>query len=189
MTMTTTISRSLGQQFATVAAAMLIAGCGDQAPLAPDAQATILARSVGAPSAVNDDPIVTIKRVTARYHDLDAALADGFVFLHGCETRPEEGPAGALYVNFDRLLDGVIDPSLPDALLYEPGTNAPPKLLGVELAIPYPMWPGTQAPRFMRAEFQREDEFGVFGLHIWAWTKNPEGMFAEANPDIDCGEQ
>jgi hypothetical protein len=180
--MPTTNTQSLRQPLATIAAAILLAACSDAAPLAPDAQATL--RSAG-----QSDPIVTIRRATARYHDLDAAIADGFIFLHGCETRPDEGPAGILYVHMGRLLDGVIDPASPDALLYGPRTNGPPKLLGVELAIPYPMWTGTEPPRFMGAEFQSEDEFGVFGLHVWAWTNNPEGMFAEANPDIACDEE
>ena len=178
--------RSLGRPLAIIAAMLLLGACADQAPLAPEAS-VIPARSVV--PVGNDDPIGAIKRATARYHDLDAAIADGYVFLHGCEVRPEEGPAGILYVHFGRLLDGVIDPTAPDALLYAPRTNAPPKLLGVELAIPYPMWTGSQPPQFMGATFQREDEFGVFGLHVWAWTKNPEGMFAESNPNIGCDEQ
>ena len=186
--MSTTTSKSLAQRLAVLAVSLVFAGCANEAPSAPEAQRSLSARTAIA-SLGGDDPIGMIKRATARYHDLDAAIADDFVFLHGCETRPEEGPAGVLYVNFARLLDGVIDPSSPDALLYEPRPNGPPKLLGVELAIPYPMWTGAQPPRFMGAEFQREDEFGVYGLHVWAWTKNPEGMFAEANPNIACGEE
>ena len=181
-----TTSQSLGRPLAIIAASILLGACADDAPLAPRGADQIATRSV---AAGNDDPIGAIKRATARYHDLDAAIADGYVFLHGCETRPEEGPAGILYVHFGRLLDGVIDPSSPDALLYAPRTNAPPKLLGVELAVPYPMWTAPQPPRFMGATFQREDEFGVYGLHVWAWTKNSEGMFAESNPDIACDEQ
>lgn len=181
--MNTTFTQSLTRRIALITAALFLVGCAGEAPLAPATETAISARAVG-----NVDPIETIRRVTARYHDLDAAVADGFVFLHGCETRPEEGPAGVLYVHFDRLLDGVIDPSKPDALLYEPRRNGPPKLLGVELAIPYPMWTSAEPPHFMGAQFQTEDEFGVYGLHVWAWTQNPEGMFAEANPNIRCGE-
>ena len=186
--MRTTTSQSISQRLAVLATSILVVGCVNDVPVAPDVQPTLSARVASTTQVGNTDPIGMIKRATARYHDLDAALADGFVFLHGCETRPDEGPAGVLYVNFARLLDGVIDPSSPDALLYEPRTNAPPKLLGVELAIPYPMWTDGQPPRFMGAEFQREDEFGVYGLHVWAWTRNPEGMFAEANPNIACEE-
>ena len=140
--MTPTIPNSLTRPIALIATTILLGACADKSPVAPDAQAVMSARFAAVQSAGSADPIATIRRATARYHDLDAALADGFVFLHGCETRPDEGPAGELYVHFDRLLDGVIDPASPDALLYEPRANGKPKLLGVELAIPYPMWTG-----------------------------------------------
>lgn len=114
-------------------------------------------------------------------------MADDFVLLHPCESRPGEGPVGIVYVNFARLLDGVIDPALPDALIYEPGDNGQVKLVGVEFAIPYGMAP--QPPTFMGAQFQPEDEFGVYALHAWVWRENPEGMFAESNPRVSCGEE
>src|SRR5687768_6941752 len=187
--MTPTIPHSLTRPLTLIATTILLGACADDSPVAPDAQAAISARFAALQSADNADPIATIRRATARYHDIDAALADGFVFLHGCETRPDEGPAGELYVHFDRLLDGVIDPASPDALLYEPRENAPPRLIGVEFAVPYALWSGPQPPRFMGAEFQREDEFAVYGLHVWAWSNNPEGMFAEGNPTVSCGEE
>ena len=186
--MTRTFSQSLTHPLAVVVATILLGACADGAPVAPEAQSVMSARVGAAQSAENADPIATIRRVTARYHDLDAALADGFVFLHGCEVRGDEGPVGELYVHFERLLDGVIDPASPDALLYQPKKNGSRKLIGVELAIPYPMWTAPQPPQFMGAEFQPEDEFGVWGLHVWAWNANPEGMFAEANPNVSCGE-
>ena len=186
--MTSTITHPLKRPLALVAITVVLGACADGTPVAPDAQSVMSARIGAAQSAENANPIATIRRVTARYHDLDAALADGFVFLHGCEVRGDEGPVGELYVHFARLLDGVIDPASPDALLYQPMKNGSRKLIGVELAIPYPMWTAPQPPQFMGAEFQREDEFGVWGLHVWAWNANPEGMFAEANPNVSCGE-
>ena len=186
--MKTTIAHSLGRPLAIIASAIAFAGCAGEAPVAPDESAMTPASLAEVASSRTDDPIGTLRRATARYHNLNAAIEDGFVFLHGCESRPDEGPAGVLYVHFGRLMDGIIDPSAPDALLYEPRATGGPKLLGVELAVPYALWTGPQPPRFMGAEFQTEDEFGVFGLHVWAWTKNPEGMFAESNPDIACGE-
>jgi hypothetical protein len=127
--------------------------------------------------------------VTARYHNLNAALADGFVLLHPCEVRPGEGPVGAVYVQMDRLLDGRIDPELPDALIYEPGRNERQTLVGVEFAIPYSQWTRDLPPTFLGATFQPEDEFGVWALHAWVWRHNPEGMFAESNPRVDCGTE
>jgi hypothetical protein len=131
--------------------------------------------------------IATLRRVTARYHDLDVAFADGFVLLHPCEERPGEGPVGAVYVHLGRLMDGVIDPETPDALIYEPSKNGREKLVGVEFAMPYALWTSQSPPQFLGATFQPEDEFGVFALHAWVWRNNPEGMFAETNPNVSCG--
>ena len=183
--MKTTLPQSLARQLAVAAAAACFAACADDAPLAPDRQSAIPAQAA-ALTAQENVALATLRRATARYHDLDAAIADGFVFLHGCESRPEEGPVGILYVHMGRLVDGIIDPATPDALIYEPSSNGRPKLVGVELAIPYPLWAGAESPEFLGASFQREDEFGVFGLHAWVWRSNPGGMFAESNPRVTC---
>jgi len=184
--MNATTPYSLRRSLAVVAAGALLAGCADRAPLAPDRRPPISTQRPEPAAAERDRAIVTLRRATARYHNLDAAIADGFVLLHGCETRPEEGPVGIVYVHFGRVLDGNIDPAAPDALIYEPGRHSRPKLVGVEMALPYPLWVGQDPPTFLGATFQREDEFGVFGLHVWIWRDNPEGLFAESNPEVSC---
>jgi hypothetical protein len=97
------------------------------------------------------------------------------------------GPVGTVYVNMGRLADGIINPASPDALIYvSNGSTDHPALVGVELAIPYSLWTSAQPPKFLGASFQREDEFGVFGLHVWVWRDNPKGLFAESNPNVSC---
>jgi hypothetical protein len=165
--------RSFKQLLTVVAAAAMFAACSKDSPVAPNPM---------------DEAIATLKNATTRYQDLDAAKADGFVFLHGCEVREDDGPVGTVYVNMGRLADGIIDPAVPDALIYAPGGNTEhPALVGVELAIPYTLWTAAQPPQFLGASFQREDEFGVYGLHAWVWRTNPKGLFAESNPSVTCG--
>ena len=176
----------LARSAVVVSAAVLLSGCADATPLAPDLRPAAVAQRAAQPAGENAT-LATLRRATARYHNLNAAIADGFVFLHGCEVRPDEGPVGSLYVHFGRLLDGVIDPAAPDGLIYEPG-GSHPKLVGVELAVPYPLWTGQAPPALHGTAFQREDEFGVFALHVWIWRDNPEGLFAETNPRVSCGE-
>jgi hypothetical protein len=184
--MNKTVSQSLRQSLAIVAAAALFSGCADEGPSAPDPRPAQFAKQ---PAADKDGVIATIQRVTARYHDLNAAIADDFVLLHPCENRPGEGPVGTVYVHINRLMDGIIDPETPDALIYEPGRNGRPKLVGVEFAIPYSLWTEQEPPKFLDATFQREDEFGVWALHLWVWRMNPEGLFGESNPRVSCGEE
>ena len=174
----------------------LAAACGGDQSLAPAAERQLAARLSAIPvhagaQAGAQQALATLRRVTARYHDVDAAIADGFVFFHGCEVRPGEGAVGTLYVHFDRLMDGVIDPARPDALVYEPSrtTGGKPTLVAAELAVPIALWSQPGAPTFLGAEFQAEEEYGVYGLHVWIWRNNPEGLFAEANPQVSCGAE
>ena len=171
-------------RFATiVATATLMAACAAEAPVAPESPAL---RTASTRVETEEARVLAILRsATARYHTLKAATDDGFVFLHGCESRPDEGPVGTVYVHPGRL-DGVIDPSLPEALIYEPRKNGGVTLVGVEFAIPYGARTSTQPPEFLGASFQPEDEFGVWGLHVWVWRQNPEGLFAESNPRVSC---
>ena len=171
---------------ATLATAALLTACADLPTSAPSSKATP-SPAVASARREYGAALAELRRVTARYHDVDAALADGFVpVTPGCAE--EEG--GAVmpipYAHLGRLTDGRIDPSLPDALLYEPTGNGKFRLVGVELAIPYPQWTDPQPPTFLGVAFQEEDALGVWGLHIWVWGTNPEGMFAEENPRITC---
>lgn len=176
----TIISRSL-----TVAVAAVLTACSSEAPNAPRQQPTVGA-SLRSVAAEDNKALAALRRVTERYHDLNVALDEDFVLLHPCEAR-DEGPVGEVYVHFDRLFDGIIDPESPDALVYEPGRNGGrPKLVAAEFAIPYTMV--AEAPQFQGATFQREDEFGVYALHAWIWRDNPNGLFAETNPLVSCGQ-
>lgn len=177
--------RAFRQLKLVITTAALLAGCTDQAPLPSEPQPNATEYSAVASFSL-DGAIATLRRATARYHNIEVAKADGFVLLHPCESRPGEGPVGAVYVNFARLLDGVIRAESPEALIYEPRKNGREVLVGVEFAMPYPLWTDLMPPALMGAEFQREDEFGVFALHAWVWRHNPEGMFAESNPRVTC---
>ena len=184
--MNTSTSRPRVRLATIVAAATLVAACAAEAPVAPERPALRTANT--RTDAEGARALAALRRATARYHDLNAATDDGFVFLHGCESRPDEGPVGAVYVHPGRL-DGVIDPREPEALIYEPGENGRARLVGVELAVPYAAWTNAQPPEFLGATFQPEDEFGVWGLHVWLWRQNPEGLFAESNPRVSCAAE
>jgi hypothetical protein len=191
--MSTIASHSRSQSlFIVVATAALLAACADNAPVAPTRQPAPSPQLATLPVTVmntqSDPAFATLRRVTDRYHDLNVALNEGFVLLHPCETRLGDEQVGTVYYNPTRLLDGVISPERPDALIYEPGRNgAKPTLVAVEFAVPFALWTQPNPPTFRGATFQREDEFGVFGLHIWIWRENPNGLFAESNPRVSCG--
>jgi hypothetical protein len=176
-----TSAPTFGRLAHCIVAAALLSGCQDTRPLEPDMPAQFAAQV-----AEENQALAALRRATARYHDVDAAIADGYFLLHGCEVRPGEGAVGILYIHLGRYLDGVIDLASPDGLLYAPSPTGKPQLVGVELALPTAMWSAPEPPAFLGTRFQLEDEFAAFGLHIWLWQHNPNGMFAQAHPGIAC---
>jgi hypothetical protein len=182
--MTTMHSQPTRRVLFVAAFALALGACAEDT-VAPDAMDAAPQFALGPQTEMNR-ALATLRRVTAAYHDIQAAFDDGFVLLHPCEERPDEGPVGTVYVHMDRLLDGVIDPELPDALIYEPTKNG--RAAGrrrVRRAVR--MWNAPEPPEFLGNVFQPEDEFGVYALHVWVWRNNPEGMFAESNPHVTCG--
>ena len=184
--MRTPLPHSLARALALSAAALATA-CSDAQTTAPsdDGSRPLLARSERSEHRAT---LAELRRATARYHDIDAAIADGFIPVTAGCAEEEGGEIMPIpYANIERLTDGRIDPSLPDALLFEPRADGRMTLVGVELAIPFAQWAAAAPPTFLGVTLQREEALGVYGVHVWVWSHNPEGMFAEANPRVTCG--
>lgn len=164
-------------------AAVMGSGCDAPGPTAPQAPYEPAMQVTGAQHRA----LAEMRRATARYHNVEAAIADGFIPDGTCESVPGEGAVGILYVHLERYLDGIIDPASPDLLLYEPAPGGRLRLTGAELAVPVEMWTSAQPPSFLGVPFQLEEELGAFGLHVWLWKHNPLGMFAEVHPGVSCG--
>ena len=145
-----------------------------------DRRAPALSRSAPGVGA----QLAQVRAATARYHDVEVALADGYDFITPCVPHP--GGAGAMghhYVNWDLT---EVDPLRPQALLYIPDTDGRLRLVGVEYI-------DTQVdPEHPTTLFGQEFTDGVpnlsdaRALHVWLWQANPAGMFASFNPNLSC---
>jgi hypothetical protein len=144
---------------------------------------TTSSTSAAASAAVDLSPVTKhelalARGATARYHDFANADDDGYEFLH---CVPGEGLE---YVNWS-LVDCTFDIEHPEALHYIPEGNGL-RLVGVEYVVPVACT--ATAPEGFTGD-DDEWEFMAEGLPIWAtraalWLPNPEGMFAEENPNI-----
>ena len=116
---------------------------------------------------------------TARYQNLAAAEADGFVPVSPCVSHPTDGAMGIHYVNLGRV-DATLTPAEPEALVYLPGDNGRLRLVAVEYM--------TVAPAHFPGGLHTEPPHAVpfHTLHAWVWKNNPSGMFAGFNPSISC---
>ncbi|MFD2090675.1 hypothetical protein [Blastococcus deserti] len=147
--------------------------------------------SAGPRAAAGEAELASVRAATARYHRVEAALADGYRPSPECAASPD-GVMGVHYVNPARL--GSIDPRRPAILLYVPTENGP-RLAGVE----YFQADADQDPT---TDDDRPSLFGQpfdgpmpghepgmpvhYDLHVWLWAHNPAGTFAPWNPALSC---
>lgn len=148
---------------------------------APTSISTTSAASIAAVdnlSPATNHEIALARSATAKYHDFDRADQDGYEFLH---CVPGEGLE---YVKWS-LVDCNFDIEQPEALHYiAEGDRL--RLVGVEYVVLVGC--SATAPEGFTGD-DDEWEFMAEGLPIWAtraalWMHNPEGMFAEHNPNV-----
>jgi hypothetical protein len=147
------------------------------------------------------------RSVTARYRDEKMALLDGFVPTIKCESLgPEDGAMGIHYLKAAQYFTPH-QPSVetPEALLYMPEATGARRLVGLEYALPvsqdgvpyYGIDPPDRArinppPVLFGHSYDGPMQGHVPGqpwhydLHVWAWSHNPRGMFAQHNPQETC---
>lgn len=169
---------------------LALAGCTDAEPLASldgaDREPMLAELPVEAEEKM---ALASLRRASAAYHNVEEAEEDGFVSLGVCVAQnPIDGqhPLGIPFVHLDRLLDGVLDPEEPEILFYEPRKDGTLRLAGVEMAIPVGLWNEEAPPEFFGQQFHENEAEGLYGLHVWIWLHNPEGLFATGNPRISC---
>jgi hypothetical protein len=140
---------------------------------------------------------------TARFHDPAVAKAAGYTLtladLAGktCIDQPGQGGMGVHLVNTS-LLDGTIDATAPEALVYIPQANGRIKLGALEYVVFEQAWKdghGANAapPSLFGRVFDyvpSPNRYGLpafFALHSWIWTPNPSGLTYAWNPRVTCG--
>jgi hypothetical protein len=171
---------------ATAAIATTV-GCSKAQPAAPSPAMTAVQTGSGRTTAADHESLsaATLKELadardaTAKYHDVDQALADGYV------QKGFRAGEGFHFVKAS-LIDCTFDLAHPETLLYIP-TDDGLRLVGVEYSV---LSACTSTPPEGFTGDADEWEAGaegrpVWGLIAWLWLGNPNGVFAEPpNPNI-----
>jgi hypothetical protein len=146
------------------------------------------------------DELAPIRRATARFHSVEAALAAGYELgyrngsgvqiITGCVAHPTAGAMGFHYFNKQLIDDLVVDELAPEGLVYAPGPDGTLQLAAVEYVVPgagsNP--PGVSEPPSVLGMDMRilVPAVGFYTHHAWIWRHNPAGMFADWNPEVSC---
>ena len=91
-----------------------------------------------------DKLVEIVRNATQQYQNV--SNAKGYTPVLGCVSGSDHGAMGVHYVNLS-LLNGPIDPTHPQALIYEPQLNGEVKLVGVEFIILASALPADSAPQ------------------------------------------
>jgi hypothetical protein len=137
--------------------------------------------------------VVIVRNATAQYLDVNKATAAGYSPLFGCVSGSDHGAMGIHYVN-GALLNGTVDATQPQALIYEPSSNGGLQLVGVEFIVDAATWLKTHsAPPVLEGQVflyvDAPNRFTIpafFELHVWAWRGNPQGSFVDWNDHVSC---
>ena len=136
----------------------------------------------------NGADVAAVRQVTQKYHDVAAAIADGYIPFYKCTEQPGVGTMGMHYVKLSLVGDPAIDPLQPEALVYEPTRNGSLRLAAVEyvtLDTSSQPWVLGQ-PMLFRAAGNRYGLPDFYERHAWIWQANPTGEFSDWNPDVTC---
>ena len=136
--------------------------------------------SVAALTAQGHSELAQTRAATAQYHDVDSALADGYVDINECA--PGEG---CHIVNFG-LIDCEFEADRPEILVYAPAPGGRLRLAAVEFVVPLSCAADAPEGYVGDEDAWREDSegFGLWEMTAWMWLANPDGMFAQTNPRV-----
>jgi hypothetical protein len=139
-------------------------------------------------------PVVQkVRRATAKFLDINAALAAGYAPATPCVSGPNSGAMGVHLIN-PALLGKEVDAKTPEALIYEPLPDGRMRLVGVEIITFAADWVN-EVPVLdgnLLNYVGAPNRYGIpafYEIHIWAWRNNPDGTYADWNPRVTCAGQ
>lgn len=142
------------------------------------------------------------RAATARFNSIAQAEAAGYALpesgpLHECIANLTGPGAMGFHLINGNLLDTTVDPTQPEALVYAADANGNLKLVAVEYVVFQEPWqtefgPGAMAPMLFGEMFMETgapNRYAIpafYALHAWLWEPNPDGIFANFNPNVSC---
>lgn len=137
-----------------------------------------------------------VRQVTKPFQDVTLAEAAGYHLAFGCVSGPDVGAMGLHYVNMSLVGDGMLDPALPEIVIYEPLPDGRLRLVGADYLVFAEDWHANNqaAPELMGQLmhlFESPNRFGLpafYTLHVWAWKDNPLGTFVNWHSRVSCDQ-
>ena len=142
--------------------------------------------------------IDAVRDATVRFKNVTSVdgPGEGYALSFGCVSGGDFGAMGLHYVNMGLVGDGEIKIGEPEIILFEPTPDGGIRITGADYLVPVALWeanPDHKGPPMLMGQlfhfFESPNRFGLdpfYALHVWAWKDNPNGAFANWNPDVSC---
>ena len=132
--------------------------------------------------------LMRARAATEAFHNIEEAHKAGYpTTIPKCLEHPTDGGMG-LHFQKNALLDNQLDVEQPEILVYAPTAEGQLRLVGVEYIIPIPSWTEQEPPTIFGQELKRSAQLNIWYLHVWNWEHNTQGLFADWNPVVKCGD-
>lgn len=142
---------------------------------------------LAAPAAAGgQSDLADARRATARFHDPDRGASVGYVSTLdqlGCFENPAIGGMGVHHLD-PSLLDGTVDATAPEALVYELQADGGLRLVALEYLVPAELVDPDDPPELFGQHFHPHGVLPFWILHAWIWRPNPRGTFTDFNPRV-----
>ena len=164
---------------------LLLTSCQKESSFATIAEENSTSAASSKSIAAESNLLGSVKDATAKFNSTNQAIKSGYEADEHCVSVPGLGGMGYHWVNFS-LVDPVLDPLKPEAVLYATAPNGKLRLIALEYIVinvgqPRPMF-GDQPMDIGGAPIPVPH----WTLHVWLYEHNPSGMFAPFNPNVTC---
>lgn len=171
--------------YSTVFGLAVLASCGNP----PDTNGADDATE-HAPAAAGTDEeaagLASLRSLTAGFTDIEVARQAGYTEqITPCWYHRDNGGQG-YHFGRTELIDGIVSVLEPELVMYEPMADGSQQFLAVEYIVPFDAWEQTEPPSVLGQEFMRNEQLGLWVLHVWLGKDNPSGLYANWNPNVSC---
>jgi len=161
------------------------------------AGAMLVALAAAAVALAGSGSLGQAHKATVAYKDVNKAIAAGYSFRlpdkagQTCIAQPPQGAMGVHMVN-KKLLDGTIDATKPEVMVYQPEKGGKMDLVALEYVVFKSAWKSASPPKLFGREFAftpTPNRFGLpayYSLHAWIYKTNPSGLLSPWNPRVTC---
>ena len=165
----------------TVIIVFVISGCNSKPSDNPVSNQSNDMGNLTKPSSELHKELALARASTAKYHDIENAIEDGYVDINVVVQN-----MGYHLLNFSNW--DAFDPGKPALLVYSKNSvNGKMRLVAVEYAVPNT----GQAPEGFAGNddvWEYDGDIDKWECHAWVWYNNPDGMFSKYNPRVQVDE-